>query len=584
MIDSNSFAPSRLRVSELLEQHFDTAFAAPDGVKKLRELILTLAMQGKLVEQDPNDPPASELLRQIEKERGSREGAKTRRKEKLPPIKTEEVPYELPQGWEWVRLGELIELISGQHLTPDEYNENGIGHSYYTGPADFGALNPHASRWTTVDRSMAIQGDILLTVKGAGVGKTNVLADEMAAISRQLMALRVVRVSRDYVLRFLGTIFFELQALAVGIAIPGIGRDDVLLRKFPLPPLPEQHRIVARIDQLMARCDELEKLRKEREEMRLAVHAAAINQLLDSNFASSRLRVSQDSSLGAFVPSCEPFAFLAQHFAELYTVKENVAELRKAILQLAVMGRLVPQDPNDPPASELLKEIEKEKASREGAKTRRKDKELPPIKPEDVPYELPQGWEWVRLGELGYVMGGGTPSKSNPIFWDGSIPWVSPKDMKVDYILDSQDHVSEEAIRNSAVKLIPENSLLIVVRGMILAHSFPTALTKVDVTVNQDMKAIIPYAQPVQKYLLLFTKGMRSRFLNLVERSTHGTCRLDSEKLFSSVIGLPPLPEQQRIAARIDQLMALCDTLDQQIDAATHKQTELLSAVMALSG
>ena len=101
------------QAAQLLEQHFDTAFAAPDGIAKLRELILTLAMQGKLVEQDPNDPPASELLKEIEAERkwGSHEGTKTRRKEKLPPIKPEEVPYELPQGWEWVRLGKVVEIL-----------------------------------------------------------------------------------------------------------------------------------------------------------------------------------------------------------------------------------------------------------------------------------------------------------------------------------------------------------------------------------------------------------------------------------------------------------------------------------------
>ncbi|MCW5597945.1 MAG: hypothetical protein KIT59_02335 [Nitrosomonas sp.] len=111
MTRSLSFVPSRLRVSDLLEKHFDTAFAAPGGIARLRELILTLAMQGKLVEQDPNDPPASDLLKEIEKEKASHEGTKTRRKEKLPPVKPEEVPYELPKGWEWVRLGDICSYI-----------------------------------------------------------------------------------------------------------------------------------------------------------------------------------------------------------------------------------------------------------------------------------------------------------------------------------------------------------------------------------------------------------------------------------------------------------------------------------------
>ncbi len=137
----------------------------------------------------------------------------------------------------------------------------------------------------------------------------------------------------------------------------------------------------------MARCDELEKLRKQREEKRLAVHAAAIKQLLDA-------------------PEGSAWDFIQQHFGELYTVKENVAELRKAILQLAVMGRLVPQDANDPPASELLKEIEAEKQQLVKAGKIKKPKPLPPIKPEEVPYELPQGWEWVRLDDLAEIVNG----------------------------------------------------------------------------------------------------------------------------------------------------------------------------------
>lgn len=262
-----------------IQQHFGKLYSVKENVAELRKAILQLAVMGRLVPQDPNDPPASELLKVIEAEkqqlhatssprrRGSTEGKNLDSRvrgndgikiKSLPPIKPEEVPYELPRGWEWVRLGELIELVSGQHLTPDEYNEDGVGYPYYTGPADFGIVNPTATRWTKIERAIALQGDILLTVKGAGVGKTNILTDDMAAISRQLMALRVARVNRDYVLIFLCTIFYEFQSLAVGIAIPGINRNDVLLRKFPLPPLPEQHRIVARIDQLMALCDQLE--------------------------------------------------------------------------------------------------------------------------------------------------------------------------------------------------------------------------------------------------------------------------------------------------------------------------------------
>ena len=205
---------------------------------------------------------------------------------------------------------------------------------------------------------------------------------------------------------------------------------------------------------------------------------------------------------------------------------------------------------------------------------------MPEIKPDEIPCNLPQGWAWVRLDNLGYTMGGGTPSKSNTSYWEGTIPWVSPKDMKIDYISDCPDHISEIALNKSTTKLIPKHSLLIVIRGMILAHSFPAAINTVVLTINQDMKALCPYISSTFKYLLLLAKGRKNHFLSLVERSSHGTCRLETDKVLSTIIALPPLAEQHRIVTKIDQLMTLCDELEKQIDAAESKQNNLLNSVM----
>lgn len=500
----------------LLEQHFDTAFAAPDGIKKLRELILTLAMQGKLVEQDPNDPPASELLREIEKERASREGAKTRRKEKnLPPIKPEEVPYELPQGWEWVRFGEITINRDGERVPVSKEDRGQIKgeYDYYGASGVIDKVNDFI-----FDKSLLLIGE-----DGANLINRSTPIAFMAHGKYWVNNHAHVIDAHDYALllwleKYINAI--DLKPYVTGSAQPKMNQAKMNSIAVALPPLPEQHRIVARIDQLMARCDELEKLRKEREEKRLAVHAAAIKKLLDLSFASSRLRVSQDSSsLRAFVPSCETggaFDFLARHFGELYSVKENVAELRKAILQLAVMGRLVPQEPNDPPASELLKEIEKEKASREGAKTRRKDKQLPPIKPEEIPCELPEGWEWATLQDVGFFLGGKTPSKNRSVFWDGNVPWVSPKDMKSLEIQDSEDHVTVAGVE-SGLAIIPEKSILMVVRSGILRRMFPVAVNTVPCTINQDLKALVPYQVESSNYLLLMLRGFEQFIL---EKST----------------------------------------------------------------
>lgn len=547
---------------ELLEKHFDIAFDATDGIKRLRELILTLAMQGKLVPQDPSDQPACALLKEIEAEKKRlAKAGKIKAPKPLPEIKTEEVPYELPKGWEWVRLGEIIELISGQHLSPNEYNEDKVGFSYYTGPADFGTHSPKASRWTTVDRAIAADGDILLTVKGAGVGKTNILEEEKAAISRQLMALRVLLVNKVFVLRFLTTIFYELQSLAVGIAIPGISREDVLLRKFPLPPLAEQRRIVAKIDQLMARCDELEKLRAEREQKRLDVHTAALNRLLAAQEPNS---------------FSSAWHFITDRFGELYSVPENVAELRKAILQLAVMGKLVPQDPTDQPATELLKEIETEKKRLVKAGKVKAPKPLPEIKPEEVPYELPQGWEWVRLGTIGFTNIGLTYSPSEVS--ETGIPVLRSNNIQ-----NGKLDLSDLKRVNMDVKesvLVQQGDLIICARNGSKALVGKTALIT---SLNETMAFgafMAIFRSSLNDYLLHFINSPLFRRL-IDEVNTMTINQITQENLRSTICPLPPIAEQRRIAAKIDELMVLCDELDRQILAVSRRQTKLLNAVMS---
>jgi type I restriction enzyme S subunit len=588
MTRSLSFVHSRLRVSDLLEQHFDTAFAVPDGIARLRELILTLAMQGKLVEQDPNDPPASELLKEIEKEKASHEGTKTRRKEKLPPVKPEEVPYELPKGWEWVRLGDITDYngrnnISGDEITPNtwlldlEDIEKGTSRLLYR--ATF------SERQSKSTKSTFQKGDVLYGKLRPYLDKV-IVADSDGVCTTEIVPIVPFHGLNAEFLKWLlkrPAFLAHVNSLMYGVKMPRLGTDDAVMSVHPLPPFPEQHRIVARIDQLMARCDALEKLRKEREEKRLAVHAAAIKQLLDPSLcAFAPSREENLSTLRAFVPSCEPFAFLDQHFGELYTVKENVAELRKAILQLAVMGRLVPQDPNDPPASELLKEIEKERASHEGTKTRRKEK-LPPVKPEEVPYELPQGWEWVRLGDLTTEIAtgpfGSMIHKSDYVS-DG-IPLINPSHMIDGKIVhDLSVSVSQRMAKKLSSYRLFENDIVMARRGEMGRCAIVTAES--DGFLCGTGSFVLRFIDNIDRqYILnLFKTEYAKEYLGGNSVGTTMT-NLNHGILNNMPVLLPPLPEQHRIVARIDQLMALCDTLDQQIDAATGKQIELLNAVMA---
>ncbi|QUY48916.1 restriction endonuclease subunit S [Serratia plymuthica] len=198
--------------------------------------------------------------------------------------------------------------------------------------------------------------------------------------------------------------------------------------------------------------------------------------------------------------------------------------------------------------------------------------------------EVPEHWRLKQIRHLCSFVGGGTPSKSNSAFWVGDIPWVSPKDMKIDYIFDAEDHISESAVKQSSTKLIPVNSVLIVVRGMILSHSFPVAINTAVVTINQDMKALIPNVKISFEYLHLVLKGFRQNVLDLTDNSSHGTKCLKTESFERMQIPLPPLQEQLRIVFDIKELLSKIDSLvSRQNEALTllqERRTALISAAV----
>jgi type I restriction enzyme S subunit len=253
--DQRDFTATWQRIAD----HFDTLFTTEFSIDQLKQTILQLAVMGKLVPQDSDDEPASVLLDKIAKEKARLiEEGKIKKQKPLPEICDEEKTLGTPEGWSICRLGDFINLVSGQHLKPHEYTdteENGLI-PYLTGPAEFGEQFPNPSRFTNVRRALAIEGDILLTCKGSGVGKIN-LVDSKIAISRQLMSIQPILVHNKYVRLLVMSLNEILRGRIVGIAIPGISRGDVIEAIVKLPPLPEQRRIVAKVDELMALCDDL---------------------------------------------------------------------------------------------------------------------------------------------------------------------------------------------------------------------------------------------------------------------------------------------------------------------------------------
>jgi type I restriction enzyme S subunit len=179
------------------------------------------------------------------------------------------------------------------------------------------------------------------------------------------------------------------------------------------------------------------------------------------------------------------------------------------------------------------------------------------------------------LADLITIRGGGTPSKSDPFYWQGKIPWISPKDMKRRELSDAIDHISEQAIQESAAKLIEPGAVLVVVRGMILAHTFPSAVLRAPATINQDMKALIPKKDLLPEFLCALFWATNSRMLELVEKSTHDTRKFQTEKLLGTNIVVPPLPEQRRIVAELD-------TMNAEVDALKRLQAETAAELDAL--
>jgi len=544
----------------LLQKHFDLALEAPDGIKRLRELILTLAMQGKLVPQDPSDQSASELLKEIEaeKKRLVKEG-KIKAPKPLPEIKPEEVPYSVPRGWEWVTI---------RHICHDWGQKEPDGYFTYI---DVGSINNscgYISSPEVIPASEAPSRARKIVKKGSVIYSTvrpyllNIaivdqdFSPEPIASTAFAIVHPYIQVNEKFIYQFLRSPSFitYVESTMKGVAYPAINDGDFFIGLFPLPPLAEQKRIVAKIDQLMATCDALEQLRNNRQQKRLDIHTAAITRLLDAGNPG-------DAEVA--------WTFLQKHFGELYSVKGNVAELRKAILQLAVMGKLVPQDPDDQPASELLKEIEAEKKRLVKEGKIKAPKLLPEIKTEDVPYAVPKGWEWVRLGALVQIINGRAYKQQElletgvPVLRVGNL-FTSNKWYFSDLALEDDKYIDNgDLIFAWSASFGP----FIWDGGKVIYHYHIWKLS-----IFHELKV---YKNYVFQYLLGKTES--------IKRSGNGIAmmHMTKERMELLPIPLPPLAEQKRIVAKIDELMTLCVTLESQIDKATVKQTALFDAVLA---
>ena len=341
-------------------------------------------------------------------------------------------------------------------------------------------------------------GMVLLNIVGPPLGKTAVVPETFPEWNCN-QAIAFFRFISDVLPEYIHA-YFRAGLFLKNIDLIGTaGQDNISVTKcknivIPLPPLAEQRRIVGKVDQLLGLCDELAARQAARREARSALVRATLDRLVSPRRQPNSSSPSPQSSgergaggegvnrLKRRPPHSQPFSPVAggegskdmdsnrlrDHFDRLFDTPTTIPQLRQAILQLAVQGQLVPQDPRDEPASVLQSKIhtKRKRLIESGEFTAfATDTEWPDGA---LPYSLPDGWEWIRFGELGGFLGGflggGTPSKDRAEFWDGKIPWVSPKDMKRPYMEDAIDHVSPLGVENSSGKMIPKGSLMISLR------------------------------------------------------------------------------------------------------------------------
>jgi type I restriction enzyme S subunit len=242
---------------------------------------------------------------------------------------------------------------------------------------------------------------------------------------------------------------------------------------------------------------------------------------------------------------------LLQHFDRISEAPDAILRLRQLILCLAVRGELVSQDPNDEPASELLRQFQTEEEHLIEEGKIRKQEPLQPVNDADLPFAVPRHWIWLRLCEIGSLSGGMTPSKNRSDYWEGEINWFSPKDIKSDELLESELKITPVGVTETGLNLYPPGCLFMVARSGILKRTFPVAINRIEATVNQDLKVLKPFMKGLERYLQIMFRGMTDFILSTLVKTGTTVQSLKYEEFELQPIPLPPLSEQHRIVAKV---------------------------------
>jgi type I restriction enzyme, S subunit len=555
--------------------HFDRISDAPEAIPRLRRFILDLAVRGKLVEQDTKDEPASELLKrvQLEKERLVRNGT-IRKRDPLPVMEPDHAPFVLPLGWIWCWLGELIHLVGGQHLQPGEYTDQRTdGPPYVTGPADFGEQGLVITRYATVVKALATKGQILLTVKGAGVGKTAVCDLPEVAISRQLMAVTAIQWNDRFLLLTTHRLAAALKETARSL-IPGISREDVEEFIVGLPPLAEQHRIVAKVDELMALCDQLERAQSERESRRNHLVTASLH------------RLNQTADAGDVATFREHARLTLSHLPRLTTRLEHIQQLRQTILNLAVRGKLVPQAPNDEPASRLHQRLRLLLTkAQELSPTRTRRDTLSSAVTFFGNASFPPSWVVTNLDNVNAIVSGVAKGKDLRGLKTATYPYLRVANVQrghldlavVKKLEIRADEINRYRLQRGDVLMTEGGDWDKLGRAAVWNDEIPNCIHQNHIyrIRSANTEELLP------AWIALFANSPMGRsYFEGASKQTTNLASINMTQLRSCPLPLPPVAEQQRIVAKVDELMALCDRLEAQLATAHTESRRLLEVVL----
>ncbi len=585
--------------AERLLELYDNISKAPDAVARLRCFVLDLAVRGKLVEQDEGDEPAAELIKRVAARRAELE--KLGETKKLKSRKDEIWPFAIPETWSWVSLGELSSLVtkgSSPKWQGVGYVERDAGLLFITSEnvgnftlRKLDELKYVEARFKDVEpRSMLRRNDILINLVGASIGRSAIYhLDEEANINQAVALVRMAdpseRPSLEYLLKYLNSdLAVDLMlGSRVTTAQPNISLTDVVRFPVPIPPLAEQHRIVAKVDELMALCDRLEEARKEREETRDRLTTASLARLTapDATQESSG-KVEPGFPSGDAQTDERDFpahaAFALNALPALTTRPDQIKSLRQTILNLAVRGKLVEQDEADEPASELLEAIEIEQ--RELVKTGKvkKSKPLPSLDVSLAPYDLPNGWAWARFPELGTFGRGKSkhrPRNDPALYRGGSVPFIQTGDVARSggRIASNTGFYNEVGLAQSM--LWPRGTMCIT----IAANIADSGILDFDACFPDSVVGLVPASMfDNARYFEYFIRTAKANLLEFAPATAQKNINLGILEMV--LIPVPPLAEQHRIVAKVDELMALCDQLEAALTKTDTTRTRLLEALL----